>query len=120
MAITIATIGRLIKNFDIGLPLAEGLGIDLHARPDLLDSLDDDALARFNAFANDPIVGERFTKGHGSNAHLVISTDNGQLARALQIEDRLLRNKERSLLRLNCRSYSAVLTGSQNVARIRK
>jgi hypothetical protein len=98
----------------------EGFGIDLHAWADLLGSLDNDALSRFNAFVNDPIVAERFAESHLSNAHLVIATDNGQLPSTLEIEDRLLRNEQRSLFDLCCRSYSAVLAWAQNIAGIRE
>ena len=46
---TMATMGRLIKNFDIGLPFltfhGEWLGVHLHAGTYLLHSLDDHAFA---------------------------------------------------------------------------
>lgn len=98
----------------------ERFRIDLHARPDLLDSLDDNALAGFNALTNDPVVFHGLAEGHGPNDHLVIAADHGHLARALLIEDRLLRYKQRSMVDVNGGAHSAVLAGAQNIAGIRK
>ena len=53
MAITIATIGRLIKNLDIAsislrIRSANGFGIDLHSLANLLHAFDDHAFARLS------------------------------------------------------------------------
>src|SRR5207302_304727 len=59
MEITMATMGRLIKNFDIGLPSlrfrGKGLGVYLHARAHLLHSLDDHAFALLQPIRDNPI-----------------------------------------------------------------
>src|SRR5690242_18845968 len=58
IAMTIATMGRLIKNLDIGSPRLERLRIYDHAGPNLLQPFDDDALARLYAIANDPLMSD--------------------------------------------------------------
>src|ERR1700691_396367 len=81
IAITIATMGRLMKNFDIVLALAAGSRWSfgrrrlrrhhprLHFHPvrDFLQSLGDDALAHRDAFIDDPEV-----------AHLLAGLDHPQ------------------------------------------
>ena len=96
----------------------EGLRIDEHPGPDLLDSLSNDALAGFDALINDPVVSDGLAESHGPNAHLVIAADNCQLARALQIEDCLLRYEQRFTVHVNGGAHFGVLAGTQNIARI--
>src|SRR5262245_26439950 len=54
MAITIATIGRLMKNLDIRL------WIDLHCLTNFLDTFNNDALSRREALIDDPLGPDRF------------------------------------------------------------
>src|SRR5271156_5808131 len=73
--ITIATMGRLIKNFDMGLPSrsfrGKRLRVHLHARAHLLYALGDHSFARFESFRNNPLVADAVANLNGSNAHLV-------------------------------------------------
>src|SRR5277367_2310641 len=96
---TIATIGRLIKNFDIaGLPLVERSWIDLHALPDLLDAFDNHSLARLQTFPDDPFFADGFAQVHGLDSDGVAVVNHSHLMRTLQINDRQLRNQQRSWL----------------------
>src|SRR5215470_13249727 len=54
MAITIATMGRLMKNLDIRL------WIDLHSLTKSLHSFDNDVFARRKALVDDPLGADRF------------------------------------------------------------
>src|SRR6266436_3429984 len=58
MEITIATMGRLIKNFDIGLPSfssrGKWSGLHLQARTHLLHALGDHAFAPLQSVSNNP------------------------------------------------------------------
>ena len=56
----------------------------------------------------------------GPDAHLVVAADNRQLARALQIEDCLLRHQQRSAIDVDGGADSPVLAGAQNIAGIRE
>jgi hypothetical protein len=85
-----------------------------------LEPFDDHAFAGLDSAENDPIVANGFAESHGSNAHLVAGIDNRKLARTLDVENRLLRNEERSLLNSNCGSDFAVLAWTQDVVGIRK
>src|SRR5215469_13935640 len=93
MAITIATIGRLIKNLDIELfPFwlrvglrHEGLGLHLHSRTHFLRALGDDAFAGFQTFRNDPLAADRIADFDGLNAHFVLAIHNRDLIAALQL-----------------------------------
>jgi hypothetical protein len=53
--------------------------IDLHSRPNLLQSVHDDPFARFDAVANDPIVADGFTQVHGPYRDFVGAIDDGEL-----------------------------------------
>jgi hypothetical protein len=60
--ITMATMGRLIKNFDIGLPSVgfrrKWLGVHLHARAHLLHALGHHPLPWFQSVRNNPLVAD--------------------------------------------------------------
>src|SRR6266567_6119681 len=83
MEITMATIGRLIKNFDIGLPSlafrSKWLGVHLHARAHFLHALDNDTLAGLQPFRNDPLRADAVTDFDGSDAYFVFTVHHGHL-----------------------------------------
>src|SRR5882724_5512122 len=109
---TIATIGRLIKNLDMAFTSArtllrrgfgfghrfERLRIDRHARLHPLGPLGDNLLARLQPLLNDPICAHSLTDFNRSDANLVIVADYGHLVTALQLCDRALGNKQGAFL----------------------
>src|SRR5579862_2201121 len=74
--ITMATMGRLIKNFDIGLPPrsfhGKRLGVHLHSRTHLLHTFGNHPLARLHSVRNDPLRADTVANLDGSNAHFVL------------------------------------------------
>src|SRR5690349_20455728 len=73
MAITIATIGRLMKNLDIRL------WIDPHSLTDFLHAFDDDALTRGKPLVDDPLRADRLSEFNGPDFHSVGIVDNRNL-----------------------------------------
>src|ERR1700722_19104683 len=76
MEMTIATMGRLMKNFDIELPSrafrGKGLGLHLHARPHLLYALRNDAFASGQSFRDNPLVADAIADLDRPDAHFVL------------------------------------------------
>src|SRR5579871_1623132 len=87
--ITIATIGRLMKNFDIGSPsrcvCAERLWIDPHPRPDLLSSFHHDCVPGMEPIRDHPAVVNLHSDGNWLNDHLVVVVHYCDLVTALQL-----------------------------------
>ena len=126
-----ATIGRLMKNFAIGLKtelrnedqtsvtsskfffllVLEWFGIDGHPRFDFLQPFDHDALPGLESLINDPQTSGPLTNLDWTNIHLVVRTDNRHLVTALHLRDGALRDEDRSLLGLGHRPYSGELAG---------
>src|ERR1700685_2936718 len=79
MEITMATMGRLMKNFDIGLlPLRLGdkwLGVHLHARTDFLYALGNHAFASLQPFRNNPVGADAVADFDRSDTHFVLVVD---------------------------------------------
>src|ERR1700690_3053260 len=102
MEITMATIGRLIKNFDMELPSwscqREWLGIHLHSRTDFLNALGHHALAGLQSILNNPLCTDAIADSDGPNAYFVRAIHHRHLIAALQLRDRPLRNAKRDLL----------------------
>src|ERR1051326_7071933 len=82
MEITMATIGRLIKNLDIGSFTAAGLIGDHrrevgrghhHALADLLQPFHDHALARLQSLFDGPKVAAPFSNPHRLDVHLALA-----------------------------------------------
>ena len=117
--------GRLMKNLDIALPSSPAgrrtVWIDLHARTDLLHAFDDDALAGFQAFVDDPQRADAVAQLHGPDGDFVVAIDDGDLIRALQFGDGALRNQQCALagFAIDVRTLR-VLPGPQNVSGIGK
>src|ERR1700674_957073 len=81
--ITIATIGRLMKNLDIRLIslglCGKRLGVHLHARPHLLHALGNHAFARLQPLRNDPLGSNAVAHWDRPYAPLVLAVHNGYL-----------------------------------------
>src|SRR5580704_889582 len=124
MEITMATMGRLMKNFDIGLlPLClcgKSLGIYLHSPAYLLHSLGDHAIAALQSIGYNPVRVHAIAHGNRADAHLVVATHNCHLITALKFGYRALRNQQRILLGSHRRANFSVAAGTQNISRIWK
>ena len=113
---TMATIGRSMKKRDMalaqrarpgrGAPLGvaarRGLRLDGHARPHVLQPLDDHALAGLEALRRSPTYSRR-SRSPGftdRDSTLLSAPRDGDPVASLQLRDRALRHEERPLLRL--------------------
>src|SRR5260370_37068731 len=89
MEITMATMGRLIKNFDIALPSltlqGKRLGVHLRARTRLLHALGNHTFALLEPFRNNPLHTNTVANRDRPNGHFIVATDNGDLVPALQL-----------------------------------
>src|ERR1700731_3288664 len=144
MEITMATMGRLMKNFDmdhlslsihrslahcsllidpyssiLGL-CCERLGIYVHAGAHSLNPFRYDPVAGIQAARDDPLVTDPGAHGDSSNIDFVVATDDRDLISALEFRHRTLRNKQRPRLGSDYGADFAVTTGPQNIVRIRK
>src|SRR5271165_6942289 len=74
--ITMATMGRLIKNFDIGSPSRccrnKWLGVDVHARTHLLHALGDDAVAGLESLIDNPVAADTVADLNRLDVHFVL------------------------------------------------
>src|SRR5580658_1953995 len=93
IAMTMATMGRLMKNLDISLGLHERLHADFDSGTNLLGPLDNHALARFQPIADHPHRADSIANFDRLNAHRVFVVNDGHLIAALQLRDGWLRNK---------------------------
>src|SRR6186713_1933896 len=95
--ITMATIGRLMKNLDTSASNARRLaGDDLDDRPvaNFQQALDNHAFAGFQTLGHDPQVPDAVADRHGTDRHLVIAAHDRHLMTPLQLGDRALRNQQ--------------------------
>ncbi len=122
---TIATIGRLMKNFAMAgyLATAAGdfrvrLGIDLAAGAGLLDALDNHPLARPQPLVNHPLRPNRLGGFHRTGFHGVIGLHDGDQLAALDFTDRPLRHQQSARLGLHRRPHPGELAGAQQVFRV--
>src|SRR5260370_35417247 len=80
MEITIATIGRLMKNFDMELfplrPGYKGLGVHSHPRTHLLDSLSDHTDTWFQALRHHPLAAYAVADFAWPTTHFVLALTN--------------------------------------------
>src|SRR5512139_2550052 len=123
MAITIATIGRLMKNLDMpGLPLLALSGggrrgcrlcftfrgglrrCDPDPGPDLLDPLDHDRLAGFQPLVDDPKGADPLGRGDRPELDGVVGTHPRDEELPLHLRHRALGYQQRPLLRLHSRA----------------
>jgi hypothetical protein len=136
---TMATIGRLMKNLDMAAyPLLagaaaarrvfrrawrrclgdEGLRIDGHTRAHLLGTLGDHLLARLQPLADDPVAADALANRHRPDVDLVVGADHGHQVLALDFGDGPLRHQQRALVDRHRCPYLAVLAGAQQVVGI--
>src|SRR6202040_2917120 len=99
--ITMATIGRLMKNFDmvlLGSRLCHfgsvQLRFHLHASPHLLRSFGYDAVAWLQSFRNDPLAAEPVSRFNRLNRDSVFVIHDGDLVATLQFGDGALRPQQ--------------------------
>src|SRR5260370_21545372 len=97
MEITMATMGRLIKNFDIGLPSlrfrGKWLGVYLHARTHLLHAFGNHAFASLQSFRDNPICAHTGPDLNRMYAHFFLAADPHYLTSAMQLRTSALRSK---------------------------
>src|ERR1700735_2058553 len=97
MEITMATIGRLIKNFDMDLlswnRYRKWLGFHLHSGTHFLDALGNHTLALLQSVRNNPLVAVTIADIDGSNAYFVVAIHHRHLVAALQLRNCPLGNK---------------------------
>ena len=123
IAITIATIGRLMKKLEIivnSSPIAlvsvrrgKRLRIDDRFRSDFLCAFGDDVSPGFRPFSNDPHR-VRCVRHLDGRIHLVVIANDGDLITALQLGDGTLRNEQRASLHAGDRADATVLAGPQD------
>src|ERR1700693_107624 len=139
MEITMATMGRLMKNFDMDRlslsihrslahrPLLidlgfcyERLGIHVHSGAHSLNPFRYDSVAGIQATRDDPLVTDPVAHGNSSNVDFVVAIYDRDLIFDLQLRHCALRNKQRPRLGSDYGAHFAVTAGSQNIVRIRK
>src|SRR5882724_11987552 len=130
---TIATMGRLMKNLDIGLRRSGPWRCEFrfgghwkrsrvhdHSCLHSEDSFDDDPLARFEPLVNDPHRVHAVSGFDRANIYLFIRAHDGHLIGALQLRHRPLGNEQRAFLHLGNRPNAGVQTRTKNICWIRE
>src|SRR5215207_7857380 len=93
MAMTIATMGRLMKKFEMFIrpslrrcccrSCRERLRVDDHVRPDLLRAFGDDRFTRLQSLGDDPHRLDALADSDGADADLVVAAHDRDLVAAL-------------------------------------
>src|ERR1700729_364307 len=130
MEITMATMGRLMKNFDMGHPSLsirrplvlgqEWLGIHAHTTAHPLNSFNHDSVSGIEPVSDDPSVINPVAHRDRSNVNFVVCANDGNLVATLQLRDCPLGNKQGSRLGPDYRADFAIAAGSQNIVWIGK
>src|ERR1700733_3356588 len=130
MEITMATMGRLMKNFDMGHPSLsirrslilgdEGLGVYTHTGAHPLNSLNHDSVSRVQPVLDDPSVINPVAHSDRSNVNFVVGANDSNLVAALQLRDCALWDKQRPRLGPDYRADFGIASGSQNIVWIGK
>src|ERR1700690_2251969 len=119
MEITIATIGQLMKNFDMTSPAhrfrGEWFRIDPAPGAHFLPPFDDNALTWIKPTCNHPAPIHLWPDCHRPNVHLVVGVKDCHLIATLEFRDGALRNQQGLLFGPDYRTNSGVATGPQNV-----
>src|SRR5713226_341886 len=124
--ITIATMGRLMKNLDMELLSRRfrrcgiRLGIHRHARANFLHAFGHHSFARLQSIVNDPLVAHAVTGLHVPNSNLVFAVYYCYLVVALQLGYSPLRDQQRARLGSGGGANAAILSGAQKVSRVWK
>src|SRR5262245_46880102 len=115
--ITMATIGRLMKNFDMIRLLRRARlsrQADLLAGAHPVAAFDDDPLSRLQPLGHDPERAEARTDLDGADVDGVVGFHDGDLVHALDVLDGALDHEERALLHVDDRPDLGVLAGTQH------
>src|SRR5215469_383347 len=122
--ITIATIGRLMKNFDMTLPAhrvcGERFWIDAEAGAHFLNSFGNNPVTRIEPTCDHPTPIHLGSYGDRPDDHLVVGIKNCHLIATLQFGNGALRHQQSSLLCLDYCTDFGVTTGLQNIVGIGK
>ena len=128
MAMTMATIGRRMKNFDISyLPAAlvaeatvagAGCGVDGSALAKLLQVVDDDLRARSKAAFYQPVVADLGPEFDRGEMGFIVAARDIDLLQTLQFLHRNLRDEQGIVTQLRLASDTAELAGAENVVGI--
>src|ERR1700722_322311 len=135
MEITMATMGRLMKNFDMRHPSLsirrslvrrilvlghEWLGIHAHTGAHSLNSLHHDSVSGIEPVSDDPTAINPVAHRDRSNVNFVVGANDSNLIAALQLRHCPLGNKQGPRLNPDYRADLAIATGSQNIVWIGK
>src|SRR5262249_14652052 len=128
MEMTMATMGRLMKNVDIAALLRcrarlggrVRLPPDLLARADPVASLHDDPLAGLQPFCPRPQRANLPVDLDLADVDRVVRANHRDLPNPLHVLDGALRNQERIFLHLDDGLDLRVLAGAQQIARVRE
>src|SRR5262245_60929594 len=121
--ITIATIGRLMKNRDTSasrLRRLAGHYLDDRAIPDLQEAFDNHAFAGFQTVSYDPEAADTIADRHGTDRYLVVAAHDRDLVTALQLGNRALRNQDGAGHRPGGEPDAPVSTGAKQTVGIWK
>src|SRR5437764_3001713 len=110
---TMATTGRLMKKLAM---TRHHLHPALHPR----EPLGDDAVARLQAFFDDPVAADALPHLHGLDRDDVVRADDADLLEPLQLVDGALRHDQRRAADVRHGADARVLAGAQDVAGIRE
>src|SRR6185437_2487223 len=126
---TIATMGRWMKNRAIDLRMGAGgfrrgcferCGSHGHACLHALQPFDDDALAGLKPLVDHPLTADPLADLDLSDLDLVVLVHDGRLVIPLQLRHRALRNQQGALSGFRHRPYAREQSRAEHVARIRK
>src|ERR1051325_4875241 len=122
--ITIATIGRLMKNFDITSPLlrlrGERFRFHHNSCTDFLYTLGYHCLAAVESLGDNPFAVDAIADFNGSNTNFVFGVDDRDLICALKFGNGALRYQQSIVFDANDCSHFPVAARPQNVAGVRK
>src|SRR6266513_2882390 len=120
IAITMATMGRLMKNLYIrhsGRSLSRYKRLRVHrdAFLDLLNSLNHHAFPRLETFLNDPQRAGALANFNGPDMGLVVTAHDHDLVAALQLRYRALRDEQRAFPRVELHAHAGKLAGAKSI-----
>ena len=111
---------RAVRGVSARLPALGHGRLDLRTGLDLVESLDDDPLARLQPLLDDPEGADSLAELNLSHVHRLVGADHGDLMDALEVLDGPLGNKERVLPEIDHGAHLHELAGAQELARVRE
>ena len=132
MEITMATMGRLMKNLDMVSYLfsagagghcrfrREGLGHNGHSGPDLLGPLGNHLLSGLQALVDKPVGTDPFPDLHRPDIDFVLRSNHSHQVFPLDLGDRPLRHEQGPFLYLHHGPNPAILSGAEQVVLVGK